>query len=59
MITAILVIWQIFSKVTELQEKARKEGILRSDEQEQKRTSEDNNLLVRKVQPFTKINKVD
>lgn len=59
MITAVLVIWQIFSKVTELQEKARKEGILRSDEQEQKRTSEDNNLLVRKVQPFTKINKVD
>ena len=59
MITAVLVIWQIFSKVTELQEKARREGILRSDEQEQKRTSEDNNLLVRKVQPFTKINKVD
>lgn len=37
---------EIFSKVTELQEKARKEGILRSDEQEQKRTSEDNNLLL-------------
>ena len=38
--------WQIFGEVSVLQEKARKEGILKSDETEQKRMSEDNNFLV-------------
>lgn len=46
----ILLICQIFSEVTELQEKARKEGILKSDENDQRKTSEaDNNLLVRNL----------
>ena len=34
---------QIFGEVSVLQEKAKKEGILKSDETEQKRMSEDNN----------------
>lgn len=37
---------QIFGEVSVLQERARKEGILKSDETEQKRMSEDNNFSV-------------
>lgn len=38
---------EIFSEVTDLQEKARKEGILKNDSDDVKRMSEDNNFLVR------------
>ncbi|KAM7426741.1 Cation channel sperm-associated protein 4 [Porites harrisoni] len=38
---------KIFSEVTDLQEKARKEGILKNDSDDVKRMSEDNNFLVR------------
>ncbi|CAH3168300.1 unnamed protein product [Porites lobata] len=37
---------KIFSEVTDLQEKARKEGILKNDSDEVKRMSEDNNFLI-------------
>ncbi|CAH3023776.1 unnamed protein product [Porites evermanni] len=37
---------KIFSEVTDLQEKARKEGILKNDSDDVKRMSEDNNFLI-------------